>query len=947
MPASVRAAAISSEQAVFSVRLFGPTTVVVGGSPVGLGPHKRRAVLAALALSAGHVVSVDRLVDMVWGDDPPGSARNAVQVYMTALRKALPAGAIRTQEPGYVLDCPTECVDVLRFEQLVNDHADDALALWTGAPLADLTDLAFAETVATRLTELRLQALENRIDRELERGRHDDLIPEVEAILLEAPYRERLWRQLMLCCYRSGRQADALDAFQRARQLLDDQLGIEPGPALVALERAILVQDPELAAPAADDGPVFAPLPRILTATVGRETLLDEAAALVAEHRLVTLLGPGGVGKTRTAQELAHRMIGDYPDGVVFADLSRVRDAASARSELARALGASGDDDDATAVDDAVQGRRILLVLDNLEQITDAPDLVGRLLAADGPRVIVTTRIALGIVAERVVPVAPLDWDDSLTMLADRIVAAGGAGAEPAVVEQLAASVDGLPLAIELVAASCRSVGPQAVLDLVTRQVPLPAGLRDMPERQQTMRALIDWSLELLDPDERALLDVLTEFAGPFSMDAARALADVPADAPAVLGRLVESSLVVRDGETFRLLQPVREQLLALMPDVLADALHERHTTWVIALTTAAGHDLYAGDEEATRARVQAVLPDIRLAFERLVGEGRHEEAARVVLDVVRVWFLAGRLREVSDALTRVSGHDRLTPGTAAEVSAVRGIFARLTGDSEAGGELLRMGLPGLREYAPNSIALVNSLCHYADDRLAHEQPAEAVALANEAVAAARRTQDIGSLSMALDLAGYVARGLGDDEWAVAAAREAVDVARRGERSGLADAIAGLAVSLGPDDPEGVALAWESIAVAESVGLPHQLARVALTVVDVIAPDDPAATATLMAQALATYLAIGHQVDVEITLVLATIAAPTDPESAARLLGAARRRADGGPVGEPGAAAELEARLVETLGRGRFAKAMGQGAALGDDDLGRLGEAVAQRLSGS
>jgi DNA-binding SARP family transcriptional activator/predicted ATPase len=931
---------VGSARPALSIGLFGPTTAVVDGRPIDLGPRKHRAILAVLALSAGHVVAVERLIDAVWGAWPPDSARNAVQVYVGALRKALPAGAIRTQDPGYVLDCPSDAVDVLRFERLVAERTNDALALWTGDPLADLDDLPFSGVVATRLAELRLHALEDGVDLALERGRHRDVAPQIEALLLDAPYHERLWRQLMLAYYRDGRQADALSAFQRARRVLDEQLGIDPGPALVALERAILAQDPGLdAAPSSDSRPL-PPLPPILSPTTGREGLLDKAAAVVVEHRLTTLLGPGGVGKTRTAQELAHRMVDVFADGVVFVDLSHVRDERACVAELARAVGASGDQEDWVAIAAALHGRRLLVVLDNLEQLPTAPEIVARLLATSGPHVVATTRIALGLVAERVVSVAPLGAVDSVTLLADRIVAAGAPPAAPAVVQSLAERLDGLPLAIELVAASCRSVGPEAVLDMLARRVHLPTGPRDVPERQRTMQALVDWSLDLLGEEERALLDAVAEFAAPFTIEATSAMADHADKAPTLLARLVESSLVLREEGRFRLLQPVREHLGDLLHDDVAAMLHERHTRWVIALTKRAGHDLYAGDGVATLARVHAAFPDLRLAFDRLVSADKHEEAARVVLDVIRAWFLAGRLREAEEALARVAGHDALTPRTAAEVTALRGIFTRLTGDGAAGGELLREGLSGLREHAPSSIALVNALCHYADDRIQHGESAEAVALADEAIAAARRTSDAGSVSMALDLAGYVARAVGDQGRAVAAAREAVEVAR-GEPSGLADALAGLAASLGPDDPEGVAFAWEAIAVAASAGVPNQLARVALTVADVTGPGDPATTATMAAQSLATYLAMSNNLALDAAEALAALGCRIDAEAAAQLLGAVRRRSGGRPDTD----ADLGARLASAVGRDGFAKALGQGAALDDDALGRLGAEVASRVA--
>ena len=238
-----------------AIGLFGPTSATVGGRPVDLGPRKQRAVLAVLALSAGRLVGIDRLTDAIWGDEPPDASRNALQVYVAGLRRAIPDGPrrLRTVDPGYLLDLDPDAVDVLRFERLLDTldtgrarsaSLDTALRLWTGDPLADLTDLPFADPIVARLRELRLRGLEDRFDIDLERRPPDAIATEIETLLVEEPYRERSWRLLMTARYRAGRQADALAAFRKARRLLRDDLGLEPGPALVALERAILMQDP-------------------------------------------------------------------------------------------------------------------------------------------------------------------------------------------------------------------------------------------------------------------------------------------------------------------------------------------------------------------------------------------------------------------------------------------------------------------------------------------------------------------------------------------------------------------------------------------------------------------------------------------------------------------------------------------------------------------------------
>src|ERR671937_2282672 len=244
--------------------LLGPLAVSLDGEPVALGGEKRRALLGTLLLEANRVVSRDRLIDALWGEDPPDTARNTVQVYVSQLRKLLPEGALETAPPGYRLAVEPDTVDLFEFVRLseegrtalaagdATDAADtlrEALALWRGPALADLAWEPFAQAETVRLEELRVAALEERIDADLALGRHGQLVSELEGLVTEHPLRERLRGQLMLALYRSGREADALAVYQRARRTLVDELGLEPSEALRKLERAILAHDPALNAP--------------------------------------------------------------------------------------------------------------------------------------------------------------------------------------------------------------------------------------------------------------------------------------------------------------------------------------------------------------------------------------------------------------------------------------------------------------------------------------------------------------------------------------------------------------------------------------------------------------------------------------------------------------------------------------------------------------------------
>ena len=941
------------------IDLFGATSATVEGRPVDLGPRKQRAVLAVLALSAGRLVSIDRLTDAIWGDEPPAASRNALQVYVAAIRRALPDGSrrLRTADPGYLLDLDPDAVDVLRFERLLEAPGtgrtrmatlEVALNLWTGDPLADLLDLPFADPVVARLRELRMRGLEDRIDGDLEHRPSDAIATEIETLLIEEPYRERLWRQLMLARYRAGRQADALAAFRKARRLLRDDLGLEPGPALVALERAILMQDPALDVAPEPTAPTT--LPALATPTVGRSTAIAEVTGIVRTHRLTSIVGPGGVGKTRLAIEVGRAAASWFPDGVAFVDLSAVRESRAFVAQLAQAVGAESSQDDVAAIRFALDGQRMLVVLDNTEQWPDAGEVIAGLLGGtDGPHLLVTTRVVLRAASERVYPLVPLDPPDAAALFAQRVLAATGSEPGDSVAAAIAARLDGLPLALELAAASCRVFGPADILSALAERLPLPSGPRDVPERQRTLRGMVAWSLDLLSAPERRMLAGLTILRSPFTLDAVSSLLDhedgpASADIRTSLAGLVESSLVVHDHGRYRILQPIRDVAEMDLDVPTAGQLRDRHADWIVRATASGAVELYHGDERASRARLLALIPDMRAAFEHLLAADRAEEAARIVLDVAQVWFHAGRLHEAEARLGRVVDRPGLTDRTRAEAIALRGVFAKMTGNVEAARVWIAEGLVGLRTLAPDSIALVNSLCHLADLRVDSGDTDEAVTLADEAVAAARRTDDDGTISMALDLAGHVARSAGDRDRAIEAARGAVTEGRRRQSFLLADALAGLAASLGAGDPTAAEVAWEALALAESGGQPNQQAKVIITVAEVLGAIDPARTGRLLADALATYLAVGVPQEILVSAVAIVRLPGSPPTSAvARLLGAIGRRSDGRL---PDGIAPIEARVRQALGPAGFAEAYGAGAALDDDALSRLGVEVADLIGG-
>ena len=420
------------KQTTFQV--LGPVTAVVDGSAVALGGPKQRALLATLLLAEGTAVPRHQLVLSVWGDDPPASAAQSLQVYVHNLRKVLGSDRIETAGTGYLLPLEPDELDLARCTRLLEraraasdggraaDAADDArraLALWQGRALADLGEEPVAAAEAARLDELRLQAHELLIDAELALGQDVELLAELEQLIAEEPYRERFREQRLVALYRAGRQAEALDAYRETRATFVEELGVEPGPALRELERAILRQDPALAAPArAATGATR--LPRPPTPLLGRRVEVAAVSALLRREdiRLLTLTGVGGSGKTRLAVAAADELASEFRDGAAFVDLAPVRELEFVAPTVAEALGLdAGEGATLSAIVDTLRERSFLLVLDNLEQLPDTSFVAELLAAAPRLRVIATSRSALRLSGEHEYPVHPLALDDAVRAL--------------------------------------------------------------------------------------------------------------------------------------------------------------------------------------------------------------------------------------------------------------------------------------------------------------------------------------------------------------------------------------------------------------------------------------------------------------------------------------------------------------------------------------------------
>jgi predicted ATPase/DNA-binding SARP family transcriptional activator len=588
------------------VRVLGPLEVVGEAGAIQLAARKQRQLLAALVVAPETARPADFLIDALWDQTPPSSAEKLLQVYISQLRKALPASiVIRTVGNGYAIGLDGARLDAAHFEELLGEARmagaegktslalstlRQALQLWRGDAYAEFADANFARTEAQRLDELRRLAMEERFSAELELGRHRAVVAELVAAAAENPLRERLQGQAMLALYRTGQQAQALDMYRETRSALVDELGIEPGDELRDLHAAMLRQDPSLDQPV----PLVSPtveLPVPPNPLRGRERELHEVGELLGNDdvRLLVLTGAGGSGKTRVAVEIARRAAARFTDGAAFVPLATVRDAGAMPSMVAAVLGVPPvAEHPLEALAAHLRARELLLVLDNFEQIRSAgPMLVGLLAKAPRLKILVTSRVVLHVSGEHVYPVDPLPPVAAAELLLERARTSDPRlAAEPtdfATVDALCARLDRLPLAIELAASHLRALTPAELLSHLGARLPLLSdGPHDLPARQQTLRSTLEWSFDQLDEQARKDLAALSVFAGGWTMDGAAAVLEAGELAPQRIRGLLDHSLLVREttveGSRFAMLETVREfaaEQLSASGD--AEAVRRRH----------------------------------------------------------------------------------------------------------------------------------------------------------------------------------------------------------------------------------------------------------------------------------------------------------------------------------------------------------------------------------
>ena len=686
--------------------MLGPFEVRTDDGVLADVPGARlRGLLIALALEPGHAVPKAALVDWIWGERPPSDAANALQRLVSRLRKALPEGLIEGQPDGYRLTVEPGAVDAVRFERLVGQARNagdaqrvrllrEALALWRGAAMqgVGLPDSAAFDAAVTRLEGLRLTAMEDRFDAEVSLGHGAELVTELTDLVAAHPLRERLAAALMRALVAAGRDTEALLVYQRTREALADALGVDPAPELSALHVALLRGELGRRVENRKTN-----LRAELTSFVGKDADVAAVRELIAEHRLTTLIGPGGSGKTRLATETARTLLGDLPDGAWLVELASIGADGDVAQPALAALGLRdallGGAPDAEPVDRliaAIRERETLLILDNCEHVIEsAAAFAHRVLGeCQRLRILATSREPLGITGEALWLVEPLALPEgdaspgeiesapAVQLLRDR---AGAVRKDLAVdahtsstLVRVCRALDGMPLAIELAAARLRTMSlDQLANRLDDRFRLLTGGSRTALPRHRTLRAVVDWSWELLTDAERMVLRRLAVFSGGASLDAAEQVCGGdPAERGEVLElltALAEKSLLVTEGDSaprYRMLDTIREYARDRLAETgESDLARHAHLAYFTGLAETADPHLRRAEQLAWLATLEAEHDNIAVALRGALAAGEAHGAMRLAAGAGWYWWLGGHKAEGIELITAAAN----TPGEVAD----------------------------------------------------------------------------------------------------------------------------------------------------------------------------------------------------------------------------------------------------------------------------------------
>ena len=755
-------------------QILGPLRITHGGEDIALAGAKQRGLVAILALNAGRVVPAERLLNDLWGDEAPG--KNALQARVSQVRKAFEAGGARRvlvgRGSGYVLTVEERGVDAARFETLAAeghallelgeydaavDHLTRALELWAGPPLTDFADQHWARGDIERLEEMRRVAITERIEAELRRGRHDEAIPQLEKLVVEEPLDERFRAQLMRALYRAGREADALQVFRDARLA---------APPAAPVERSNLPITP--------------------TGFFGRDPDLDRVPGLLAASRLLTLTGPRGVGRTRLAVEAARRMAPEVPDGCYFVDLSMVTDPKAIPEAISIALGIieggsiighrTIGEPDPTDLDrrlvSYLSSRDLILILDDCGHlIAPTAKIVASILyQSPKTKIIATAGEPLQVASEAWWQVSSLSLpvkgqrssiEDLLRYGAIRLFDDRARRADPtwelddenvAEVVEICIGLDGLPLAIEVVAAH---VGSSPLRDLANRVAdrlaPLGADLSGVARREKVLRAAVEWAWRRLSAEERSFLSRASAFPGGFTIEAASPVCAPDGDAVSIIERLVQRSLLVEEqhpsGTRYGMLGTIREYAAGELAgsEEEADAI-ERHVAYFVRLAEAGDVRLRGREQGLWLDLMDSEYENFKVALDRAERFKDVRPALRLAGALGRFWWIRGYSSEARRRLGRLLDDRRDQP------TALRGKC------------LLARAYPGIDE--PGDLRLIE-WCKEAEG--IYQILADRVGQAHAKIL--RRLNEFASREMAADVeVGRALEGLrveGDD-WGVA-----------------------------------------------------------------------------------------------------------------------------------------------------------------------------------
>jgi predicted ATPase/DNA-binding SARP family transcriptional activator len=763
--------------------LLGPLEVRDRGSLLPLGGVRQRALLVLLLLRVNEVVSRDRLIDELWREESAQNGGHRLEVLVSRLRKTVGLGELLVTRPGgYGLKVDPGSVDARRFEALLErgrlanragrpERAAvllaEGLGLWRGEALGDLAYLPFARVEAERLEELRLAAVEERIDARLALGEHTELIGELDKLLAEQPTRERIAGQLMLALYRCERQADALQVYKRTRSTLVEELGLEPGPGLRELERSILQQDARLEPPPRSEAgpPVKLPVPA--TPFIGRARELAQLTALLrGDHvRLLTLTGAGGSGKTRLALHLAQTIAREYRDGtrfVGFADITDPELIAPTFCQVLEIPEAAGVAPGAR-VERWLAEREVLLVLDNLEQLAEGSAVLAALLSAcPGLTLVVTSREPLHLAGEQQYEVPVLEPADAVALFDSRTRAVvPGLIVHPKLADAICARLDRLPLAIELAAARTKALSLSELYARLDTSLPLlTGGPRDAPRRQQTLTATIDWSYHLLNHDDQGLFRRLSIFAGGFELEAAKEICDADLGG---LHSLIDKSLLHRtERDRFFLLETTHEYARGRLQAAGEETqLRRDHAEWFRRLAMRPEEHFRSAEQAAWLARVYSDTDNFRAAlawsFESDVARGLELATA-----LYRPWLMHGHVQELISWFERAPA-DRPAVDKRARAAALRAFGETLncTNQYERARQVLQESLILFRETGdrPGEASALNVLGMVC---WAQESLPQAIAHGQAALAIYSENGDRHGMARSLHLTGAYLRDASD-----------------------------------------------------------------------------------------------------------------------------------------------------------------------------------------